>query len=183
MTEQNETPKSQQITAYKRMQERIRNALQHTRQETLPTLQHVVENAQEKAVELGELTREEAERIGEYLRRDVRDAANYLEQNGSELRTWLKFDLELVEDRILDMFAVMVDHTRLELDRLAEQANRAEWHTGEIVGPGTLRCKSCGQELQFHEPGHIPPCPKCRGGVFIRAPEPVEPTSGRDDTW
>ncbi|MDH5595020.1 MAG: zinc ribbon-containing protein, partial [Gammaproteobacteria bacterium] len=43
-----------------------------------------------------------------------------------------------------------------------------EWHTGEVVGVGTLRCKACGELLHFHATGHIPPCPKCQKTVFNR---------------
>jgi hypothetical protein len=132
-------------------------------------LRHYIEAAQEKAVALGELSREEAERIGDYLRRDLRDAAEYLSENGGELKDWLRFDLSLVEERILDLFAPMVDHTREELARLETQARlMSEWQTGEVTGPGSLRCDTCGKIMQFHQPGRIPPCPQCHGTRFKR---------------
>jgi hypothetical protein len=162
-------------SGYHRMLERAKATIEGTESTEstegsgLPRLQELIADARDKAVELGELTREEAERIGDYLRRDVTDAAQYLADSNKALKDWLSFDMELIEDRVLRMFSLMVDHTRLELDRLAMQAKEAEsLHTGEVTAMGTLRCSSCGKELHFHGPGHIPPCPGCRGTRFQR---------------
>jgi len=155
--------------AYHRMLERIKNAVETTEKDTLPRLQDQIGAAKEKAVELGELTREEADKIGTYLRRDLTDAAEFLADTGKELRDWLSFDLDVIEDRLLRMFALMVDHTREELDRIAEQARESEaLHTGELTGLGTLACTGCGKQIHFHAPGHIPPCPACHGTRFTR---------------
>ncbi len=130
---------------------------------------HAIDAAMEKASELGELTREEAEEVAGYVRRDLHDAADFINESGSELRDWLRFDLDVVEQSLAEMFAQMVDHTKLELDKLEKMANAVgEWHTGEIVGIGTLECKGCGEQLHFHKTGHIPPCPKCRGTKYRR---------------
>lgn len=157
-------------SAYHRMLERVRTAFELTGESgALPALQEKIEDAKEKAVELDELTRDEAEKIGEYLRRDLHDAAGFMADTGKELRDWLSFDLELIEARLAKVFALMVDQTRLELDRLAERARESEaLHTGEVTAMGTLRCTGCGKEMQFKKPGHIPPCPKCHGTRFSR---------------
>jgi hypothetical protein len=155
--------------AYTRMLERTRGALERASASALPRLQHWIEEAKDRAVTLGELTREEAERIGEYLRRDVVDAATYLSTTGRELKDWMRFDLELIEDRLLDLFAATVDQTRLELDRLAEAAHQPETlRAGEVMGFGTLRCLGCGLEIEFTEPTGIAPCPRCGEGRFSR---------------
>ncbi len=130
---------------------------------------HGIEAAMEKATELEELSREEAEQVAEYVRRDLHDAANFITESGSELRDWLRFDIDVVEQSVAEMFAQMVDHTKLELDKLEKMANAVgEWHTGEVVGIGTLECKGCGEQIHFHKTGHIPPCPKCRGTRYRR---------------
>jgi Zn finger protein HypA/HybF involved in hydrogenase expression len=51
---------------------------------------------------------------------------------------------------------------------LKMQAELAEYHSGEIIGLGTLACDKCGEKLHFHNPGRIPPCPKCHGTHFHR---------------
>jgi len=157
------------VAAYNRMLERIRNMMGETPRGEGPHLQQAIDNAKERATEMGELSREEAERVGDYLRRDVDDAAKFINDSGRELGDWLRFDWQLVERSIADMFAQTVDHTRLELDRLAERADAiGEWHAGEVVGIGTLQCKGCGEVLRFHHTAHIPPCPKCHGTRYRR---------------
>lgn len=132
-----------------------------------PKLRETLDKAAEKASELGELSREEADRLAEYIRKDLEQAADFIEDNGKQLRDWVKFDLEFAETRFAELFADLADRTRLELEQLAERARQVgEWHTGEITHVGILYCQSCGEALHFEKPGHIPPCPKCKGTVF-----------------
>lgn len=151
--------------AYNLMLERSRETIKNTQS----GVRKAIDKAMEKATELGELTREEAELVSIYVMRDLEDAATFINESGRELRDWLRFDIEVVENAILDRFTQMVDQTRLELDQLERRANAiGEWHTGEIVGIGTLQCKSCGEVIHFQQTGHIPPCPKCHGTTFRR---------------
>ena len=162
-------PISRMTDAYEKMLERVDEMLEKAEQSTIPSLKRSVEQAREKAVELNELTREEAEKLADYLERDMKDAASRLSETGETLRNWWRFDVELVEQRLLELFANVADRTRVELDRFAEQAREASfYHTGEVTGPGTLICKGCGKELHFYKAGHIPPCPVCRGTRYRR---------------
>lgn len=132
-------------------------------------LGEALEMAMEKASELGELTREEADLVSIYIMRDLEDAAKFVEKSGDELRDWLRFDIKVVENTLLDVFSNMVDHTRNALTEIKERANAiGEWHTGEVTGIGTLQCKSCGELMHFHKTGHIPPCPKCHKTRYRR---------------
>ena len=120
----------------------------------------------------GELTREEAERIRDYLRRDTEEVARYLEETRQDFHDWFRFDLALVEQRFMQMFELMVDQTRTELQRLSDRAQGIEeWHTGEVAAPGALFCTSCGKEMHMHKSARVPPCPKCHATVFRRFPE------------
>jgi len=159
------------IAAYDKMMARVAKLLDTAEQQALPVLQQNIEKAKLQAIELKELTKDEAEKLGAYVRRDLHDAADYLEQTGQELSTWFSFDLELVEDRLFEVFAKVADKTRLELAQLAAQAKRAEeYHTGEITGVGTLACQSCDSLVHFKKTSRIPPCPKCHKTVFVRLP-------------
>lgn len=159
------------IAAYDKMMARIAILLDTAEQQALPVLQQNIEKAKYQAIELKEVTKDEAEKLASYIRRDLHDAAKHLEETGDELSAWLSFDLELVEDRLLDVFAKVADKTRLELAQLAEQAKRSEeYHTGEITSIGTLACQSCGTLVHFKKTGRIPPCPKCHQTVFVRVP-------------
>ncbi len=164
------------VHAYERMLERARDFASEAREGLEPKLQHGLDAAREKATELGELSREEAEKIGNYLKRDVYDAAKFLaSEKTDDLKDWLRFDVQLVEERLADSFALLVDKTTVELKQLADRARAVgEWHTGEITGPGTLVCKECGEEIHFHKTGHIPPCPKCHATVYRRGHDTSE---------
>lgn len=162
-------PAEKHAHAYAKMLERVKHGLESTEDDLAIRLQYVIDAAKEKAYEMGELSREEAEKVGEYLNRDMQDAANYLSQEGKELGDWLKFDIELLEDRLADLLRDAVNPTNLELQQLAEDAARENlWYTGEISGPGTLVCDNCGQEISLYHIQDVPGCPKCDGTIFRR---------------
>ena len=162
-------PVDRMVEAYEDMLERVDEMLESAEKTTLPMMRKSLDTAREKAVELNELTREEAEKIANYLERDMKDAAHFLSETGEEFRNWLQFDMKLMEERMLSMFANVADRTKLELDRFARQASAASrYHTGEITGPGTLVCEACGEEISFYEAGQIPECPKCHAKRFKR---------------
>lgn len=158
------------VHAYNRMMERVKEILEQAKGKTGPKLQQAIAKAQDKAVELGELSREEAEKIGDYLRRDLSDAADFLAgQEKSELAEWLRFDINLIEAELLDLFFSAADQAKLDmLDFEESLAEHEEYHAGQITGPGTLICEECGEHVHFHQPGLIPPCPKCGGRVYQR---------------
>jgi len=166
-------PADKQVHAYASMLERVKQGLESTEDDAARKLHYVVDAAKEKAYELGELSREEAEKIGEYLKRDIQDAAGYLSQEGKQLGDWLKFDIELMEDRLADALGNTLEHAinpvNLELQQLAEAAASENlWYTGEVTGPGTFICDNCGHELNFFHIADVPGCPKCDGTIFKR---------------
>lgn len=162
-------PVERMVDAYERMLEYVDDVIGKAEKTTLPTLRKSLDAAREKAVELNELTREEAEKIAAYVERDMKDAAHYLSETGDEFRDWFRFDIQLIEGRLMEMFATVADRTRLELERFANQAREASvYRTGEITGPGTLVCDQCGKELHFHKAGRIPPCSKCHSTTYHR---------------
>ena len=156
------------VTAYEKMLERVHETLQRAENQ-VPTLKQNLEQAREKAVELGELTREEAERVASYVERDMHDAATFITETGQQLREWWQFDLKHMEQRMLDMFASVADQTSIQLREWAEQARQAPaYRTGDVTGPGTLVCEACGEGLTFVKAGRIPTCPKWGGTGFKR---------------
>ncbi|MCC5959776.1 MAG: zinc ribbon-containing protein [Ectothiorhodospiraceae bacterium] len=164
-----------QTDAYEKMLERVTHAMERAEEEARPRLREALERARKRAVELGELTTEEAQRISDYVRRDVEDAAQYLSRNQEDLAGWFRMDMQLIESWLLDRFASIADRTRLELLKFNANLERAaHWHTGEITGPGELRCESCGKIMRFEKAGHIPPCPKCSHTSFERITRETE---------
>ncbi len=170
---------SQWVAAYQQMMERVKHRLEELEQAekaAFPRLSASIEHAAEKAVEFGELTREEAQLIGSYLKRDWEDAGHYLTVTSRDLRTWLGFDLELLEDRLLEFFQRGVDQSRLDLlafETPPTRVGKEQYRRGEITGPGTLQCEQCGAWVAFHTPASIGPCLVCGGENFLRvADEP-----------
>lgn len=156
--------------AYETMLKRVSDIMDTAELKAAPIVREAIEQARDKAVELGELSREEAERIGAYLERDLREAGEYLADTGKDVGTWLRADLERIGNDLLDLFAGAADQVSRLLREAAQEARKASlYHTGEITGPGALLCTACGKELHFHRPGHIPPCPSCHATSFRRA--------------
>ena len=157
------------LNAYDDMMVRVKTALEEAEESTLPALQQFIENARDTAVELEELTREEAEKIAWFLQRDLQDAGKHLAETGHELGDWLRFDMHQIEDRLLEVLAMVADHTRLEMLKFEHDLEEGPvWNSGEVTGPGTLVCASCNAVIHFHATGYIPNCPDCGHTVFHR---------------
>ncbi len=158
------------VDAYEEMLKRTREGIDEAR-ESAPRLRQILEKVRDNMVELGELTREEAAKIADYVERDVEDAAHWLVETGEDLREWWRFDLELIEQRMLDAFTSVADQTSLQLRQWAERAREASlYHAGQITGPGTLVCDKCSAETHFAKSGRIPACGEC-GNLSFRRPQ------------
>lgn len=157
------------LDAYDDMMVRVKTALEEAEEATLPRLREIIEEARDKAVELGELSRDEAEKIAWYLQRDLEDAGKHLADTGQELGDWLRFDIHQLEERLLEVLLRVADHTRLEMLQFEEEIREGPaWNAGEISGPGTLECAACKAPLHFHATGYIPSCPNCGHTVYHR---------------
>jgi len=169
MNDRQKDPVDRMVTAYEAMLERVHEAADTAEKKTVPWLREALADAREKAVELQELTREEADRVSRYVERDLHDAAGFLAETGQELRDWFAFDWQLVQNRMLDMFAGMADQTSQALKGFADQAREASiYHSGEVAAPGVLKCTECGEVQTFDKTGRIRDCAKCGGTRFER---------------
>lgn len=163
------------LHGYNRMMERVKTILDlGAAKGSIPSLVHAIEVGKDKAVEFQELSLEEAERIGKFLRRDIDDAAKYLANTQGDLSDWLRFDLELIEERLAEVFLHVANSTSIELLLLVDgsyQSDVNEYFTDDVTGPGTLQCTACEHLLCFQKTSHIPSCPECGGNVFKRLPQ------------
>lgn len=157
------------VHAYEQMLKQTHETIEKAQTESAPKFREMLEKARDNMVELGELTREEAEKVSDYIKRDIEDAANYIAETGQDIRDWWRFDLELVEKRMMDMFKLVADQTSLQLAQWAETARQMSlYQAGEVTGPGTLTCDRCGAETHFVKAGRIPACADCGGTTFRR---------------
>jgi DNA-binding ferritin-like protein len=155
--------------AYEKMYERTAAGLHSLKEKSSPVFHNLVDEAKEKAIELGELTEQEAEKLAKWLKRDIDDAANYLSDTGRELKDWLSFETNLLESVALEMMLKVSDKTTIALLKLKEKVSeKYAYHTGEVTAAGTLVCDKCSEQLNFYKAGKIPPCPKCHGTAYHR---------------
>ena len=160
------------IHAYNQILETTKEFLDTTEKEAKPAILDAIDKSKEKLAELTELTAEDIEKVSDFVVRDLHDAAEYIAVGERELGDWLRLDALYLEDKFMEAFSNMVDHTQVALEEIRQNAQRAtEWHTGEITGPGTLVCTECGEVLHFKKTGHIPPCPKCHKTIYKRSEE------------
>lgn len=164
------------VDAYNQMMARVRDSIETAEANAIPTLQKAIDRAKMQAIHLGEISLEEAEEVGNYIKRDINDAAEYLMETSHEFSEWLMLDIDIIEQKVLELFLSVADKTRIELEQLSQpgcdiapQVNPHEYHTGEVTGPGSLVCTVCGEIIQFTETGCIPQCHKCNGTEFKRA--------------
>jgi DNA-directed RNA polymerase subunit RPC12/RpoP len=157
------------LDAYDDMMVRVKTAIEEAEEATFPAIQRYIHKARDTAVELEELTKEEAEKIAYYLERDLEDAGKHLAESGHELGDWLRFDIGLIEDRLLEALLKAADHTRLEILEFERDLKEGPpWNAGDVTGPGTLVCASCGNSIHFHATGYVPVCPNCGHTVYHR---------------
>ena len=170
MTDSDDTSTREKwLRAYDDMMTRVKTAFEEAEESTRPALQDFIHKARDTAVELEELTREEAEKVAYYLHRDLQDAGKHLAESGHELGDWLRFDIDLIEDRLMSVLSLVADRTRLEMLQFEHDIEEGPaWNAGEITGPGTLVCDTCDTSMRFHATGHISNCPNCGHTVFHR---------------
>lgn len=159
------------VQAYEQMLKHTHAAIQQTQRESLPRFLELLERSRDNMVALGELTREEADKVSDYIKRDIEDAASYIVETGQEMRDWWRFDLQLMEKRMLDMFTQVADQTSLQMAQLTQWIENTRqmtaYQAGEITGPGTLICNRCGAATHFVKAGRIPSCADC-GNIYFR---------------
>ena len=140
------------------------------------SLQKALDMAKHQAVELGVITADEAHEISEYIKRDINDAAEYMMDSSAEFYDWLMLDIEIIERKVIDLFLSVADHTRVELEQFRQavpdasqdQSQTPVYKSGEITGPGTLICESCGKIKPFLSSDEITDCSQCGHNRFIR---------------
>ena len=164
-------PASHLISAYNQMMKEMRDAFEHADPNDM-SLQKALDLAKHQAVHLGEVTAEEAHEIGEYIKRDINDAAEYMMDTSAEFYDWLMLDIEIIERKVVELFLSVADHTRIELEQFSQPKPENEqvpvYKSGEITGPGTLICESCGKTKPFLSSDLIRDCERCGNSRFIR---------------
>jgi len=145
----------------------LENALKKAKQSGV-AMHQIMATVRDDAMALHKFSDDEAIKLEAYIKRDLVDAAQYLNKTGKKLEGWVGFDVALVKREFWEYFAEAADQTTIELNQLTLQAQNAGYHSGELVGLGTLVCDQCGEKMHFHKPAPITSCPKCNNAHFHR---------------
>jgi hypothetical protein len=111
------------IESYNQMMRRVKDTIDNAETHAMPTLQKAIEQAQQQAIHLGEVTLDEADEVARYIRHDINDAAEYLMESSHEFSDWLLLDIEIIEQKVLELFLSVADKTRLELQQFVQHDN------------------------------------------------------------
>ena len=155
--------------SYEKLYEHVANNFHRAEEKTEALFNKLIHEAKDNVMELKKISKDDADKVADWVKRDMADAAHYFAETGNELKDWFGFETTLVENQLLDMFIKAADQTTVNLLQLKEKSNlNISYYTGEVIGPATLKCDKCGEELQFRRAGKIPPCPKCHETSFHR---------------
>lgn len=157
------------VDAFEHMIESVNESMHEAEEALAPSIDEMVHNAQQMARDIYTLTQEEAESLGAALKRDMHKANEVLNEQSKEIGDWLSFDIDLIEDRFLDLIAKAADKTWLEF-RAFENDNlkMGEYRSGEVCTAGSFACQQCGEVLRLSANSKIPPCANCGNDVYHR---------------
>ena len=157
------------VKAFEHMVESVSESMHEAEEALAPTIDEMVHNAQLLVRDIYTLTQEEAESLGTTLKRDLHKANRVLNEQRKELREWLSFDLELVEDRFIELIARAADKTWLDFRSFESENQQAgEYRSGEVCNAGSFSCDQCGEILRLESAGQVPNCPACNNNRFHR---------------
>jgi len=159
--------KSTFVETYNHILESLYNIKNSVEDASREDLAMKFEYAKSKLHDFENITKEEIDLITEYLHKDLSAATEHLSKTSSNIKNWIKKDIELTEDKLLHMFVNVVDQSRVELQQIENSLHK--WHSGEVTGIGTLECKNCGEQISFTETQVINNCPKCDNDVFQKS--------------
>lgn len=161
---------------YDRVLQRLTSVLDQAELRTWDYVQEKIEEAVEIELVAEEMTRDEIDLLTAYLKRDLKQLGYYAHETGEGLAAWLNFDLNVLEQSIVDNLLALADQTRIDQERLREQLANEEddYLAGEIAAVGTFECKSCQAVVQLKQTSVLMPCANCGSEYFQRVSKPWE---------
>lgn len=164
--------------AYNRILDRLRERLDKASEYSWEYLQEQIEDAAEVELAAKEMTRDELDLLKAYLRRDLGQLGYYIHETGAGVAAWLNFDLDVLEQKMVQRLKDLADRTLVDYELLREQLGHGEkeYLAGEITAPGTLQCQVCGARQRLTRTSAIQPC-SCGSVLFRRCPAGQEQQS------
>lgn len=155
--------------AYEMMYQYVISNFNKAHEKSAPLVQQLIEEAKQKVKEIEEVSEEDRIKLSGWLKRDLDEAIYYLSAANYEVKDWLGFETSLIKSEVIESLQKLTDRADAELQRMKDKIHKPyDYHTGEVMGFGTLVCDECGEKLHFHKAGKIPPCPRCHKSNFHR---------------
>ncbi|MEH6358531.1 MAG: hypothetical protein V7745_06045 [Pseudomonadales bacterium] len=157
--------------AYERIIHRVEESLGDAEKVTREELKHGIDQAIEFEGDVEELTRQEVSLLGTYLKRDLNNFSRYMGDTGKEIADWLKFDVILLERKLLSLLMSVADKSvteQLELEEELAEHTEEVYVAAEYILPGTFLCDNCNAEQEFIKPGFLMNCTECGSDKFRR---------------
>jgi len=159
------------LKAFNHMVDDMHAALEKAENRVPASIEDAMKKAEQTSREFYALTQDEVKSISTQLKREINHARDYMKTEGHEFNQWLKFDMQLVEDKFATFLKQAADKNWLDFQAFRDYQQNTLYKTGEICVAGTLRCLNCGQEMSLKKNTRLPPCPKCHATEFERVVE------------
>ncbi|WP_305856552.1 zinc ribbon-containing protein [Balneatrix alpica] len=169
MSEQQQRDQAR-VKGYQRMLARLHASLDTLEQRSWQAINQALEDAAKLELAAEELTREEVDLLKAWISRDLRALGREAIETQEDLKAWLRFDLDLLEQQMADWLLGLADPTLVEWVELQHRLQHGEetYMQGEVASPGTFTCSHCGHMLCLTSAAVLQPCHICQGHYFAR---------------
>ena len=155
--------------AYEMIYQYVDSNFHNTLEKTAPLVHQLIEDVKQKAREIEKVSVEDRIKLAGWLKRDLNEKFHTLSTADYEIKDWLSFESSLIKTEIIKSLQELADKAGAGLQRMKDNIHKPyDYHTGEVMGFGTLVCDACGEKLQYRKAGKIPPCPVCHATSFHR---------------
>lgn len=174
MSQNNDNQKKLASEDYDRVLLRLTKDLENTEAGSWDLLQEKIHDAVELELAAEEMTRDELDLLKAYLARDLKKLGYYANETGEGLAAWLGFDLNVLEQTLIEQLKLIADQTRIGQEALRERLDHTDeqYMAGELATVGTLECLNCGIQFNLYKTEKIKPCNDCGDVYFKRVSAP-----------
>ncbi|MFT4606810.1 MAG: hypothetical protein ACI9V8_000127 [Urechidicola sp.] len=118
------TDREKLAQAFSNMAEHVNLAIHNAEELLSPTADEIVHNAKTLTEEIHQLSQEEAAFLSEAMKLELETANKSLNEQKKEFADWLGFDLQLVEQKFLDLLEKTADKSWLDFKAFEAEARK-----------------------------------------------------------
>lgn len=161
MHDANNTDNSSLTDAYNRMLGDLREHIENHDPLQNPGFLQALDMAQKRAIQEGHINPLQADAIACIIKQDINDAAECLMETSDAFVEWLRLDINMVEQKILDRFLSAVESTRLILKNMyIQNTELAIAHNTTLEKPRAHHSSSI-QSIKPHQKQLRLTCERC----------------------